>query len=114
MDDMKKKVCRLYIKELADYTVSFYTRHGYGYRKVYQLYRRSLISKHEAVAYVPRKHAQLEVLADLLNRDLYHDLCRWSKTQAFTRHLQAHISRQVMKHEEGEDNFCYLQLIDQL
>lgn len=113
MDDMKKKVRRLYIEKLADYTVSF-CRWGYGYWKVYKLYQRSLISKQDAVSYAPRKHAQLEVLADLLDRDLYHDLNRWANTQAFARHLQAHVSRQVTKYEAGEDNLCYIQLIDQL
>lgn len=113
MDDMKKKVRRLYIEKLADYTVSF-CRWGYGHWKVYKLYQRSLISKQEAVSYAPRKRAQLEVLADLLDRDLYHDLNRWANTQAFARHLQMHINAQVRKYEENEDALRYVQLIDQL
>lgn len=113
MNNMKKKARRLYVEELTDYIVRF-SRNGYGYRKIYQLYQRNLISKQEAVSYAPRKHAQLEVLADLLDRDLYHDLYRWANTQAFARHLQMHINAQVRKYEEGEDALRYVQLIDQL
>ena len=114
MDKMKKKVRRLYVEKLTDYAVSFYTRRGYGYRQAYNLYQRKLISKHEAVTYAQGCYRVLEVLADLLCRDLYHDLARWIETQAFATHLQARANKQVRKYEDGKDNFYYLTLLDHL
>lgn len=109
----KKEILHMYVAGLTDYTVRFYSIRGYGYRKMYDLLRRQLISKDEAKGYATQRHAKLRLLADILGRNLERDFLRFKETTLFEAMLEKSPTASH-PYERGQNNFTYLRLLNKL